>query len=460
MEAASAVSRLPARLRAQRFERECERLRPLGEAYVLRRFSGALGRADAEDVVAEVLLRLHRRMAAGQEPDNLRAVFFTAVRNAAIDLLRSHSAKPTVSLEAAMDAPIVGASIAERTEGREDAARLREALARMRGNYRETILLRFGLGLTVPEIAAHFDISVAAAKKRVLRATAQVRKRMAAIEEQEFCPEMRKSARSSLLEKRASGLESEAEAEALRAHFAHCGSCRSHLAALRSELYELGSLAVLGLSAGQGFAGDAGFADQAARWLAGALNGFEVAAEKARQLALRASGSLPSSEGAAGALVGTGQKVAAICGTAAATATCVLTGAVGPGVGGGLPSTQGEQRQPAPRVSSAPVRSQTVEEPAPAPATPPTEPAPEPAPREVKEEDEIPPAPAPAAPVAESQPPPSEFGLQGGSAGHDASQSPSSAETASPGVGEFAGARGAQTGSSKGSAGPGIGFQG
>lgn len=465
MEAASAVSRLPARLRAQRFERECERLRPLGEAYVLRHFSGALGRGDAEDVVAEVLLRLHRRIAAGQEPDNLRAFFFTSVRNASIDLLRSRSARPTVSLAAALNMPAPDASLVEHTEGREDAVRLREALARMRGSYRETILLRFGLGLTVPEIAAHFDISVAAAKKRVLRASAQVRKRMAAIEEQEFCPEMREMARRSLLEKQASGLASEAEAEALRAHFTHCGSCRSHLAALRHDLYELGSLALLGLSAGESLAGDAGFAEQAARWLAGTANGLEAAAEKARQLALRASGSLPSGEGAAGALAGAGQKVAAICGTAAATtATCLLSGAVGPGLGGSLPSIQAEQRQLAPRVRSAPTEPQTVEPSAPAAAEAPTEQAPEPrpAPPEAREEGEISPVPAPATPVAESRGPPSEFGLEGGSAGQAASESPSPpvvTDGGSPSGGEFGSTRGAQNGSG-GSAGAGIGFQG
>ena len=76
---------LPAQIRARRFERECERLRPLGEAYVLRRFGGSLNRADAEDAVSDVVIRLHRRMTEGRVPDNLRATFFTSVRNAAID---------------------------------------------------------------------------------------------------------------------------------------------------------------------------------------------------------------------------------------------------------------------------------------------------------------------------------------------------------------------------------------
>jgi RNA polymerase sigma-70 factor (ECF subfamily) len=202
MEVAAAILReLPARRRARDFERECERLRPLGEAYVLRRFGGSLGRADAEDAVADVLIRLHRRMAEGRAPENLRAAFFTSVRNAAIDQLRSRSARPTAPLEAAAEAPALAAIPTERAESREDAVRLQEAIARMRGNYREAILLRFGLGLTVPEIAAHLGISLPAAKKLVLRATRQVKQRLESIEDAQFCPEMREAARHSLFER-------------------------------------------------------------------------------------------------------------------------------------------------------------------------------------------------------------------------------------------------------------------
>ena len=166
MEAASAILRgLPAQRRAAAFERECERLRPLGEAYLMRRFGGSLNQADAEDAVAEVLIRLHSQMAAGRSPRNLRAAFFTSVRNAAIDVLRSRAAKPTVGLEAVAEAPALSPSPTERAERREDAARLSEALARLRGNYREAIVLRFGLGLSVPEIAQHLEISLPAAKK-------------------------------------------------------------------------------------------------------------------------------------------------------------------------------------------------------------------------------------------------------------------------------------------------------
>ena len=59
---------------SRRFEADCQRLRPLGEAYVLRRFRGSLNRADAEDAVSDVLLRLHRLHTQGRPPRNLSLI--------------------------------------------------------------------------------------------------------------------------------------------------------------------------------------------------------------------------------------------------------------------------------------------------------------------------------------------------------------------------------------------------
>jgi RNA polymerase sigma factor (sigma-70 family) len=337
MEAAGAIRALPAQLRARSFERECEQLRPLGVAYVMRRFSGSLNEADAEDAVAEVLIRLHRRMVAGRPPTNLRAAFFTSVRNAAIDQLRARSVRPTVALEAAADTPADAPLPPDRAESREDAVRLQEALGRMRGNYREAILLRFGLGLTVPEIAQHLQISLPAAKKLILRATAQVKKRLESIEGAEFCPEMRDLARRSLFEKEASGLASEGETEILRAHFEHCGSCRTFLSALHERLHEFGSTALLGLAVDH--AGGTAIGEPLARWAGSVGEAAQSAVDRVRHLAFKASGALqPGDAGTAGALAGTGQKIAAICTAGAATtATCLATGIVGPGVGVTVP---------------------------------------------------------------------------------------------------------------------------
>lgn len=381
MEAAVSARFLPAQRRRAAFERECEHLRPLGEAYVLHRFGGSLNRADAEDAVAEVLIRLHRLVAEGRPPRNLRAVFFTSVRNAAIGQLRSRATRPTVALEAAAEAAVDPALPAERAEGREEAVRLQEALARMRPNYREAILLRFGFGFTVPEIAAHLGISLPAAKKRLLRATQQVRKRLASIEAEEFCPQMRQLVHRSLLEKEASGLASEAETRILHAHFEHCGSCRSFLMTLHDHLHELGSAALLGLGAADRVGGHLALLDRLSRLFGGAAHGAASSAERARHLVLRATAPLQSGDGAAGALLGSGQKLAAICtaGAGAATVTCLATGIVGPGIGLSIhPAAHQHATQaaaPAGQSSAAPFASHAVASTPASPSPPATAPS-------------------------------------------------------------------------------------
>jgi RNA polymerase sigma factor (sigma-70 family) len=314
-----------AAFRARRLEAELEGLRPLGVAYLMRRFGGSLDRADAEDAVAEVIVRLHRQATSGRRPANLRAAFFTAARNAAIDQLRARGARPTVPLEAVAEAPSAAPDPEAVAEAGDELARLREAMARMRPNYREAIALRFGLGLTVPEIAERQGISLPAAKKLVLRSTNQIRERMEAIGARRLCPEIRAAAARSLAGPEARG--DAAEQAALRAHLSHCGPCRTFLAALRSGLHELGAGALLAAPAGHAALPHlAALAGHAAALAHGAL-------ARLRLLAFRAAGHLRAEDPGAGpALLSGGQKIAAACTAGAATAGCVATGLLGPGI--------------------------------------------------------------------------------------------------------------------------------
>jgi RNA polymerase sigma-70 factor (ECF subfamily) len=332
MEAARTLTHLPERLRRRRFTAACEELRPLGVAYVLRRFGGSLDHADAEDVVAEVIIRFDRLDRSGRPPERLRPAFFQSVRNAALDLLRYRGVRPTAPLEAAEWQPADVPGPADHAESHEDATRLREALARMRPNYREAIVLRFGLGLTVPEIAERVGISLPAAKKLVLRSTAQIRRRMEAIEGREFCPEMRAIAERAVIDGELAGLTDEAEGAAIKAHLEHCGACRGFLAALRSDLHDLGASALLGGLA----SGKIGLAGRLLSGLHASGDALHSGATRARLLTYRAGGALRA-EGADSpglGLAGSGQKIAALCAAGAAGAgACVATGIVGPGLG-------------------------------------------------------------------------------------------------------------------------------
>lgn len=426
MEAARNPSDLPWVLRSRRFTAECERLRPLGIAYVLRQFGHQLDRADAEDAVAEVIIRFHRRAEAGHVPDNLRAAFLTSARNAAVDHLRSRNARPTVSLEALAEAPAPLPEPEQRAEASDELVRLREALARMRPNYREAIVLRFGLGMSVPEIAAQLQISLPAAKKLVLRSTNQIRERMEAIGDHEFCPEMRAAAQRSLFAGEAAGLAGESDEAALRAHFEHCGPCRTFLAALHQNLHELGSGALLGtygLERGGILHHLAGLVDR----LTSALHS---AAARVRPLAYRAGGGLgPDGPASAGALSGTAQKLAAICTAGAATtATCLATGIVGPGLGAATaPSSAVHHHAPPARVrtvdrtprpavyhpASRPVEAiQSSAAASTAPTTSTTATTPKPATRKARVEPTARATPEPPAGESASEQEQSEFGIE------------------------------------------------
>lgn len=360
MEAARTLTHLPERMRRRRFTAALEELRPLGVAYVLRRFGSSLGAADAEDVVAEVIIRFHRLEDAGRPPDRLRPAFFQSVRNAALDLLRYRGVRPTAPLEAAAGEAAEAPGPEGRAESHENVVRLREAMARMRPNYREAIVLRFGLGLTVPEIAERVGISLPAAKKLVLRSTAQIRERMEAIEGRRFCPEMREIAERSVIDGEVAGIDA-SEGAAIKAHLEHCGACRGYLAALRSSLHELGGAALLaGLASGK-----LGLLARLASGLHAVAHGAHAGFGRVRLASYRAGGALrPEAADTAGLLGGAGQKLAALCTAGAAGAgACIATGIVGPGIG--LADHHGPHHHPAPppahvREAPAPTHAPVV----------------------------------------------------------------------------------------------------
>ncbi|MGD9737757.1 MAG: sigma factor-like helix-turn-helix DNA-binding protein [Solirubrobacterales bacterium] len=360
----------------------------------------------------------------------------------------------------------------ELAEGRDDAARLQEALGRMRGNYREAILLRYGLGMTVPEIAEHCEISLPAAKKLVLRATAQARARMEAVAGSEACPEIREQARRLVLEKQVSGLGEDGELSVLRAHLSHCGPCRTFATALHGHLHDLGSAAVLGYASAEQF-GHGGVLDGLGGWGASLLDGAQAGGGRIRTLAYKASGAFNGADGTpASALLSTGQKIAAVCTAGAATtATCLLTGAVGPGI-----VTSSQPDRPPAQVreemradqASAPVQEAPVSEPSPT-----TEPDPQP---DRGDPGRAPAAPAPSEPVPpmpdeaetaspSSEEPRGEFGIEGSPA---PSSAPVESSPAPPSSARSTGTQGSSGGGSSSPssgagaepAGAGVGFHG
>jgi len=302
---------------------ELVRLRPFGEAYVMKNFGERLSHADAEDAVSDVTLRLHRQIAAGNLPDNLQAAFLTGARNAAIDRLRRRTRKPTVEIEAAADAAAELPPPEDLAERRETAARIREVLLRVNPRQRRVLHLRFGKGETVPEIAAEMGISLPAAKNLLARGVSQARMQLEAIDGREVCGAMQGELREAL-DRELTGTDSD---RILKAHLEHCGTCKSFMHSMRRDLHGIGAPAALG-AVGLHFEP----LHHLGRAVGQATDLTHAALGKAKLAAFRVVGFGGDATGGAGALAGTGQKVAALCG-AAATTTCLATGLVGPGAG-------------------------------------------------------------------------------------------------------------------------------
>jgi RNA polymerase sigma-70 factor (ECF subfamily) len=134
---------------------------------------------DAEDVLQEVMLRIHRHADELETADRMAAWVHRIARNAIVDHYRRRAARPELAAGAAGD-------IDERPHGsldepasealrRELAACLRPLVARLPEKQREALILTEFEGLTQVETARRLGISVSGAKARVQRARAQLR---------------------------------------------------------------------------------------------------------------------------------------------------------------------------------------------------------------------------------------------------------------------------------------------
>ena len=120
-----------------------------------------------EDVVQDVFVRL---LQTDEQPQNVRAWLYTAVRNRCIDLLRqsSHSVEPlAVGLEAATDEEQQERSLRE--------ARLWEAIDALPARCREVFLLSKRDGLTYAQIAQRLGLSEKTVEHQVSKALKRLR---------------------------------------------------------------------------------------------------------------------------------------------------------------------------------------------------------------------------------------------------------------------------------------------
>lgn len=143
--------------------------------FVLR-MSG--NRQTAEDMVQETFVRLAKSGPRLREDTDLRAWLFTVARN----LLRSHRRWAAVDadrLEILAEAPRpIQATAHDQLAEREAAKRLEVAISRLADKYREIILLVGVQQMSPAEAASVIGTTPAAARKRLSRARALLRKEL------------------------------------------------------------------------------------------------------------------------------------------------------------------------------------------------------------------------------------------------------------------------------------------
>jgi RNA polymerase sigma-70 factor (ECF subfamily) len=145
-----------------------ERLRP----FVARRVPPS----ELDDVVQDVLVRMHRGLASVREDDRFAAWMFQIARNAIADAGRRRARAPVTP---GGEPEALPAEMASDDEDREAATALAGCVslfvARLPSPYREAITLVELEGKTAKEAAELVGISVSGMKSRVQRGRAQLR---------------------------------------------------------------------------------------------------------------------------------------------------------------------------------------------------------------------------------------------------------------------------------------------
>jgi len=130
-------------------------------------------REEANDLVQQTFLQLHRARADFDAGQKLKPWLFTIAMNLKREYFRRKKRRPERSLEAEVSLePAVGALGAARVEARRTLARV---LAELPPDQREVIELHWFDGLEFPEVASVVGASVSAVKVRAHRGYVRLR---------------------------------------------------------------------------------------------------------------------------------------------------------------------------------------------------------------------------------------------------------------------------------------------
>jgi len=143
--------------------------------------------AEAEDILQEVFLRMHRKLDSLNDPRSVVSWLFQITRHAIIDHYRSPARRREVPAGLAADLETTRTVQAEPVVAESaDSGRLREELAgclrpmieRLASQYREAVMLVELEGLTQSAAAKRLGISASGMKSRVQRGRRQLKRQL------------------------------------------------------------------------------------------------------------------------------------------------------------------------------------------------------------------------------------------------------------------------------------------
>jgi RNA polymerase sigma-70 factor (ECF subfamily) len=146
-------------------------------AFIARRVANE---AEADDILQEVFLRMHRKLASVKDPRRLTAWVYQITRHAIIDHYRSPARTRETAAGLAADLEDTFPSAAPSFEDagrlhRELAGCLRPMIERLSPDYRQAVTLVELDGLTQQAAAKQMKLSVSGMKSRVQRGRRQLR---------------------------------------------------------------------------------------------------------------------------------------------------------------------------------------------------------------------------------------------------------------------------------------------
>lgn len=134
-------------------------------------------RADADDLLQEVFVRIQRRLPELREPAKLQGWVYRIARNVVVDHYRTRKGKELVSLDAESSADEKDDAMAD--PGGRDAVdltpSLRRFIAALPVEYREPLVRHEFQGESMEAIAAALGLTLTATKSRVRRARLRLR---------------------------------------------------------------------------------------------------------------------------------------------------------------------------------------------------------------------------------------------------------------------------------------------